>query len=113
MRWLFYLGEAVMRYWLFKSEPESFGIDTLSSMPKQTEHWDGVRNYQARNMMRDDMREGDLGFFYHSNCTPPGIAGLIEVVRTAYILISLHLIQNQNTMTPKAHQKTRAGLWWM
>ncbi|MFZ2314190.1 MAG: EVE domain-containing protein [Gammaproteobacteria bacterium] len=73
-----------MKYWLFKSEPESFGIDTLSKMPKQTEHWDGVRNYQARNMMRDDMKKGDLGFFYHSNCTPPGIAGMVEIVKEAY-----------------------------
>lgn len=73
-----------MHYWLFKSEPETFGIDHLSKRPKQTEHWDGVRNYQARNMLRDDIKKGDLGFFYHSNCTPPGIAGIVEVVKEGY-----------------------------
>lgn len=73
-----------MNYWLFKSEPDVFGIDHLMRMPKRTEHWDGVRNYQARNMMRDDMRKGDLAFFYHSNCAEPGIVGIVEVVREGY-----------------------------
>jgi predicted RNA-binding protein with PUA-like domain len=73
-----------MNYWLFKSEPDVFGIDHLMRMPRRTEHWDGVRNYQARNMMRDDMRKGDLAFFYHSNCAEPGIVGIIEVVREGY-----------------------------
>lgn len=53
-------------------------------MPNQTEHWDGVRNYQARNMMRDDMKCGDMVFFYHSNCAEPGIVGIMEVVRESY-----------------------------
>ncbi len=73
-----------MAYWLFKSEPETFSIDTLAHKPKQTEHWDGVRNYQARNFMRDDMQVGDLGFFYHSNCAIPGIVGIIKIVKAAY-----------------------------
>lgn len=73
-----------MNYWLFKSEPGCFGIDDLAKCPKQTTGWDGVRNYQARNMMRDDMKVGDRGFFYHSNSSPSGIVGLIEVVKTAY-----------------------------
>lgn len=73
-----------MKYWLMKSEPNSFSIDDLQKMPEQTEHWDGVRNYQARNMMRDEMRVGDLVFFYHSNCAEPGIVGIIEVVREGY-----------------------------
>lgn len=73
-----------MNHWLFKSEPETFSIDHLAKRPKQTEHWDGVRNYQARNMMRDDVKVGDKLFFYHSNCTPPGIAGVAEVVKAAY-----------------------------
>lgn len=73
-----------MRYWLFKSEPTTFSIDDLQSRPKQTEHWDGVRNYQVRNMMRNEIKVGDQGFFYHSSCKPPGIAGIIEVVREAY-----------------------------
>ncbi len=73
-----------MNYWLMKSEPDVFGIDHLRKMPKQTEHWDGVRNYQARNMMRDDMQKGDLVFFYHSNCDEPGIVGIAKVVKTGY-----------------------------
>jgi predicted RNA-binding protein with PUA-like domain len=73
-----------MQYWLFKSEPDTFGIDHLKNRPKQTEHWDGVRNYQARNMMRDQIKVGDKAFFYHSNCTPPGIVGTMEIVRAAY-----------------------------
>jgi len=73
-----------LAYWLMKSEPDVFGIDDLAAMPNQTEHWDGVRNYQARNMMRDEMRIGDRVLFYHSNCKPPGIAGLMRVVREAY-----------------------------
>lgn len=73
-----------MNYWLMKSEPNAFSIDDLKNMPDQTEHWDGVRNYQARNMMRDDMKIGDQVFFYHSNCEVPGIVGLMEVVREGY-----------------------------
>jgi predicted RNA-binding protein with PUA-like domain len=67
-----------------KSEPNEFGIDHLTTMPNQTEHWDGVRNYQARNMMRDQMKVGDQIFFYHSNCKEPGIVGIMEVVREGY-----------------------------
>lgn len=73
-----------MRYWLMKSEPDAFGIDDLRRRTRQTEPWDGVRNYQARNMMRDDMQVGDLAFFYHSNCTVPGIAGVMKIVRAGY-----------------------------
>jgi predicted RNA-binding protein with PUA-like domain len=73
-----------MKYWLMKSEPETFSIDDLAKRPKKTEFWDGVRNYQARNMMRDEMKLGDLAFFYHSNCTPPGIAGIVKVAKEAY-----------------------------
>ncbi len=73
-----------MNYWLMKSEPDVFGIEHLKKMPKKTEHWDGVRNYQARNMMRDDMKKGDPVFFYHSNCAEPGIVGIMDVVREGY-----------------------------
>lgn len=73
-----------MQYWLVKSEPDAFGIDDLANMPDQTEHWDGVRNYQARNFMRDEMKCGDQVFFYHSNCKEPGIVGIVEVVREGY-----------------------------
>ena len=71
------------RYWLMKSEPDVFGIDTLAAQPAQTTAWDGVRNYQARNMMRDEMKLGDRAFFYHSNCAEPGIVGIAEIVREA------------------------------
>lgn len=71
-------------YWLFKSEPSAFSIDDLMQRPKQTEHWDGVRNYQVRNMLRDDIKKNDLGLFYHSSCTPPGIAGIVEIVKAGY-----------------------------
>jgi predicted RNA-binding protein with PUA-like domain len=74
-----------MKYWLFKSEPEEFGIDDLKKKRSKTEHWDGVRNYQARNFMRDDMKIGDQGFFYHSNCDVPGIVGIVEVVKEGYV----------------------------
>ncbi len=69
-------------YWLMKSEPDAFSIDDLKR--KKREAWDGVRNYQARNFMRDGMRPGDRVFFYHSNCAEPGIAGLAEVATDAY-----------------------------
>lgn len=73
-----------MKYWLFKSEPDVFGIDHLAALPKGTDSWDGIRNYQARNFMRDDMKIGDQGFFYHSRSDPPGIVGIVEIVREAY-----------------------------
>jgi predicted RNA-binding protein with PUA-like domain len=71
-----------MNYWLMKSEPDTFSIDDLKQ--KKREAWDGVRNYQARNFMRDGMRVGDGVYFYHSNCAEPGIAGLAEVASDAY-----------------------------
>ena len=73
-----------MNYWLMKSEPDTFSIDDLFRRHDSTEHWDGVRNYQARNMMRDDMKVGDQAFFYHSNCEEPGIVGIMEVVKEGY-----------------------------
>jgi len=73
-----------MNYWLLKSEPDAFSIDDLRNMPGKKDHWDGIRNYQARNMMRDDMKKGDMAFFYHSSCPVPGIVGTVEIVREAY-----------------------------
>jgi predicted RNA-binding protein with PUA-like domain len=70
-----------MNYWLFKSEPETFSIDHLFKRTKKIEHWDGVRNYQVRNMLRDDI---DKAFFYHSNTVPPGIVGIVEIVKAGY-----------------------------
>ena len=73
-----------MHYWLMKSEPDVFGIDDLERAPGRTTGWEGVRNYQARNMLRDDFRAGDRAFFYHSSCEVPGVAGVVQVVRAAY-----------------------------
>jgi predicted RNA-binding protein with PUA-like domain len=73
-----------MRYWLMKSEPDELSIDDLATMPKKTTAWFGVRNYQARNFMRDQMHVGDLAFFYHSSCPEPGIAGIVRVSKAAY-----------------------------
>lgn len=80
------LGYPVMavNYWLFKSEPDAFSIDDLFAMPNATDHWDGIRNYQARNLMRDEMKKGDKGFFYHSSCKVPGVVGEVKIVSTAY-----------------------------
>lgn len=72
------------RHWLVKSEPDVFSFDDLLASPRRRTHWDGVRNYQARNSMRDDMRVGDFVFFYHSNADPAAIVGICEVVRAAY-----------------------------
>jgi predicted RNA-binding protein with PUA-like domain len=73
-----------MRYWLMKSEPDVFGVDDLERAPRKTTAWTGVRNYQARNFMRDKMRVGDRAFFYHSNCKEPGIVGIVRISRRAY-----------------------------
>jgi predicted RNA-binding protein with PUA-like domain len=73
-----------MRYWLMKSEPDEFSIDDLAAAKGRTTSWFGVRNYQARNFMRDQMRVGDRAFFYHSSCPEPGIAGTVEITAPAY-----------------------------
>jgi len=73
-----------MKYWLMKSEPEVFSIDDLAKSKNQTTFWDGVRNYQARNFMRDEMKIGDKVIFYHSNTEPPAAVGICEVVKEAY-----------------------------
>ena len=73
-----------MNYWLMKSEPSTFSIDDLYNRSSRTEPWDGVRNYQARNMLRDEMQKGDLAMFYHSNCELPGVVGVMEIVSSGY-----------------------------
>ena len=73
-----------LRYWLLKSEPDEFSIDDLAAAKGRTTSWFGVRNYQARNFMRDQMRLGDRAFFYHSSCPEPGIAGIVEITGQAY-----------------------------
>ena len=73
-----------MNYWLMKSEPDVFSFEDLKKRPKQTEPWNGVRNYQARNFMRDEMKVGDLVLFYHSSCEVPGVAGIAKVSSKPY-----------------------------
>ena len=73
-----------MNHWLLKSEPATFGIDDLAAQPGKTSAWDGVRNYQARNMLRDSLKKGDEAFFYHSSCEVPGIAGIVRVMKEGY-----------------------------
>lgn len=84
-----------MNHWLLKSEPATFSIDDLAALPKRTTAWDGVRNYQARNMLRDSMKKGDLAFFYHSSCDVPGIAGIVSVAKSGY--------PDQTAFLPKHH----------
>jgi predicted RNA-binding protein with PUA-like domain len=73
-----------MSYWLLKSEPQVFGLADLETAPERTTPWEGVRNYQARNFLRDRLRLGDEAFFYHSGTAHPGIVGIVEVVREGY-----------------------------
>ena len=73
-----------MKYWLLKSEPDVFSLEDLKNCPNQTEPWDGIRNYQARNLMRDEMKVGHQAFFYHSRQAEPAIVGTVRVVREAY-----------------------------
>lgn len=73
-----------MRHWLMKSEPDEMSIDALAKLPRRTSAWTGVRNYTARNFMRDAMKVGDLAFFYHSSCPEPGVAGIVRVSSAAH-----------------------------
>lgn len=77
-------AEGERRHWLVKSEPDVFSWEDLMASPKRTTHWNGVRNFTARNFMRDGMKKGDLVFFYHSNAEPPGVVGICEVSRESY-----------------------------
>ena len=88
-----------MKYWLMKSEPTDFSIDDLEK--SKTIDWYGIRNYQARNFMRDDMSLGDQAFFYHSNCKTPGIVGIMEVCQLAYP-DKLQFIKNHKYFDPKS-----------
>lgn len=73
-----------MRYWLMKTEPSTFGVEDLARAPRRTSAWDGVRNYQARNMLRDEMRRGDQVFLYYSSCEVPGIVAIMQIVKEGY-----------------------------
>ncbi len=98
------------KYWLFKSEPSCFSMDDLKAMPKSTDHWDGVRNYQARNLLRDDIKKGDEVFFYHSNAKPMGIAGICTVVKSGY---PDHTAQDPNSDHPDPKHTDDKPLWYM
>ena len=93
-----------MRYWLMKSEPSVFTIEELENTPTKTVDWiptKGIRNYQARNFMRDDMSLGDLAFFYQSNCDSPGIVGIMEITKLAYP-DPLQFLKNNKYYDPKS-----------
>jgi predicted RNA-binding protein with PUA-like domain len=94
-----------MRYWLMKSEPGDVSIDDLAARPNQTVDWYGVRNYQARNFMRDQMQVGDGVLFYHSNCEEPGVVGICEVSSLAYP-DRLQFVEGHKYFDPKATLET-------
>jgi predicted RNA-binding protein with PUA-like domain len=98
-----------MAYWLMKSEPTTFSIDDLKHC-KKPEGWDGVRNYQARNMMRDQMQKGDLAFFYHSNCEQPAVVGIMEVAHEA---IPDHTAFDAKDSHYDPKSDPEAPRWWM
>ena len=99
-----------MNHWLLKSEPEMTSYADLAKAPKRTTYWDGVRNYQARNTLRDLMKKGDLCFFYHSNADPTGIAGICEVVREGYPDFTAFVPTHEH-YDPKS--KPDAPTWYM
>ena len=98
------------KYWLFKSEPTCYSMDDLKAKPNSTDHWDGVRNYQARNMLRDDIKKGDELFFYHSNAKPMGIAGICTVVKSGY---PDHTAMDPNSEHPDPKHTKDNPLWYM
>lgn len=99
-----------MNYWLMKTEPQTFSIDDLKNSPKQISSWDGVRNYQARNFMRDEMKKGDQVLIYHSSCKNVGVAGIAEVVKESHPDLSA-LDAKSPYFDPKATQKEPR--WYM
>lgn len=92
-----------MNYWLMKSEPEVFGIEHLAHAKRHTSAWDGVRNYQVRNMLRDEMKVGDLAFFYHSSCAVPGIVGTMKISRAGY--------PDHTALDPENHHYDPRSTW--
>ncbi len=98
------------KYWLMKSEPDVYSIDDLASEKNKITQWEGVRNYQARNFMRDDMKIGDLVLFYHSNAKPPGVIGTAKVVRESYVD---HFAFDTSSKYFDAKSKKDAPRWFM
>jgi predicted RNA-binding protein with PUA-like domain len=99
-----------MKYWLIKSEPEVFSIDDLAQSKNQTTHWDGVRNYQARNIIRDEMKIGDRIIFYHSNSEPPAAVGICKVVKEGYPDFTAFDLKSEH-FDPKSKKDSPA--WYM
>ncbi|PLX95369.1 MAG: EVE domain-containing protein [Desulfuromonas sp.] len=104
------MSKSSRRFWLMKSEPNCFSIDDLAAMPDRREHWDGVRNYQARNLLRDEIKVGDGVLFYHSNIPSPAIVGVAKVVREGYPDFTA-LDPTSDHFDPKATQET--PIWYM
>lgn len=97
-----------MNYWLFKSEPSCFSIDDLKK--KKQEHWDGVRNYQARNMLRDEIKKGDKVIFYHSSCKIPSAVGIAEVVKEGYPDFTAWDVKSEH---PDPKSTKESPIWYM
>ena len=100
-----------MAFWLFKTEPDAFSIDDLKYAPEQTTLWEGVRNYQARNFIRDDIKQGDLVMIYHSSCKQVGVAGIGIVTKAAYP-DPTQFDLSSDYMMPKQPLRPPVGLWW-
>ena len=100
-----------MRYWLMKTEPSSFSVEDLAAAPRRTTAWDGVRNYQARNMLRDEMEKGDQAFLYYSSTEVPGIVAIMQIVQEGYPDPTAFDRKHHHTM-PAAIRGIRAGSWW-
>lgn len=104
------MKKAAKRFWLVKSEPDVFSIVDLAAARNQTTCWDGVRNFQARNTLRDDMKLGDLVLFYHSNAKPPGVVGVAKVVREGY---PDHTAFDENDPHYDPKSKPESPTWYM
>lgn len=98
------------KYWLFKSEADCYSMDDLKACPNYTDHWDGVRNYQARNMLRDDIKKGDEVFFYYSNSKPMGIAGTCIVTKAGYPDFTA---EDPNSQHPDPKHTKSNPIWYM
>jgi len=98
------------RYWLLKSEPGCYSMDDLAAEPKKTATWDGIRNYQARNTLRDDIKKGDQAFFYYSKTKPMGIAGIVDIVRSGY---PDHTAEDPNSEHPDPKHTKDNPIWYM
>jgi len=97
-------------YWLMKSEPSAFSIEDLKNSEGKTTYWNGVRNYQARNFLRDEIKKGDKVLFYHSNAEPTAAVGVCEVVKSGYPDYTA-FDRNRNTLIRKVHRIILPGIW--